>query len=178
MITALVSGLFGAFNALLPDVMGYFKKKQEMEERQRDRVHELNMLDKTADVQIRIGAQKIEETRVGGEMAAMAAEIRGSFEQMKSIYAQQAPIGNVFADVWNAVLRPAAVSIILFVFATGVLIYEVSVVVLWWKGMLPAGDIIEAMFRGLVGEAIQAVLGYLFGYRGTNSARSYAASRA
>lgn len=173
MITALVSGIFGAFNALLPDVMGFFKKKQEMEERQRERQHELSMLDKTADVQIRIGAQKLEETRVAGEMAAMAAEIRGSFEQMKAIYAQQAPIGNKFADVWNAILRPAAVSIILFVFAVGILIYEVSVVVLWWKGMLPAGDIIEAMFKGLVGESIQAVLGYLFGYRGTNSARSY-----
>lgn len=175
MLTALISAAFGAFNALLPDVTGFFKKKQEMAERAAERAHELSMLDKTADVQIRLGGLRIDEARIGGEMAAVQAEIAGQFQQIKAIYEQQQPIGIAWVDAWNSALRPAAVSMILFVFCVGIMIYEVSVVTLWWKGMLPAGDIIEAMFKGLVGESIMAVLGYLFGYRGTNAARKYVA---
>lgn len=175
MITALISAAFGALNALLPDLMGFFKKKQDMEERQRERAHELAMLDKTADIQVRLGQQRLEEARVTSDLAAIQTELAGFYTQLKAIYAQQAPLGVKWVDAWNACLRPAAVTLILVVFAIGIVIYEVSILVLWWKGMIPGGDMINAMFTGLVGEAIQAVLGYLFGYRGTNAARAYVA---
>lgn len=178
MITALISGLFGAFNALLPDVMGFFKKKQEMAERAADRAHEIAMLEKTSEIQVKLGAQKMDEARLGGELAAMTAEIKGQFEQLTAIYEAQKPIGVQWVDAWNAAMRPAAVSMILFVFGLGIVMYEVSTLMLWLDGKIPAADILDAMFKGLVGESIQAVLGYLFGYRGTNSARSYVQSRA
>ena len=39
MPATLISGLFGTFNALLPDLMGWFKKMQEMEKRAAERAH-------------------------------------------------------------------------------------------------------------------------------------------
>lgn len=174
MITALVSGLFGAFNALLPDVVGYFKRKEEASERERERAHELAMIDKQVDAQLKIGQQRIDEIRTGGELELVRSEVAGYFDQMRAIYEQQKPIGIKWVDAWNAALRPGAVTLLLIVFSIGVTIYEVSVIVAWWNGKIADAQIIEAMFKGLVGESIQAVLGYLFGYRGTNSARKLA----
>ena len=171
MITALVSGLFGLFNAFLPDLIGFFKKKQEMIERREDRAHELAMMDKTAEVQVKLGALKIEEVKVGGMMEAMRAELTAWGDQMKAIYAAQTPIGVRWVDAWNAALRPATVSLIIAVFTLGIGLYEVSVVAMWWRGTLDPVEVMDLMFKGLVGEAIQAVLGYLFGYRGGMRAR-------
>lgn len=176
MITALVSGVFGAFNALLPDVMGYFKKKQEMEERQRDRTHELAMMDKTAEVQLKLGAQRLEETRLGGEVAALSAEIKGHFDQMTAIYEAQRPIGVKWVDAWNSALRPAACTLVMFLFGMIATMHSVAQLMRWWDGQLGMDEAAVAMFSGLIGEAIQAVLGYLFGYRGTNAARQYVRS--
>lgn len=169
MITAGISAAFGILNALIPDIVGYFKKKQEMAERAAERAHELLMLDKSAELQMKLGAQKMDEMRLGGELQSVQEELRGSFKQMQSIYEQQKPIGIKWVDAWNAAMRPAACTAVLFVFTVGVTIYEVSVVVAWWQGIIPSADIMVYMFTGMVGETIQAVWGYLFGYRGTTT---------
>lgn len=176
MFTALISAAFGALNALLPDVVGFFKKKQEMEERAAERTHELLLIDKQVEAQIRIGQQKMDEIRTAGDIELTRTEIAGQFEQMKDIYRQQAATGIQWVDAWNAVMRPAACTAVLLIFTMGVAIYEASVIARWWQGTILAEDIMLHMFNGIVGETILACWGYLFGYRGTNAARRYSQS--
>lgn len=174
MITALISFAGGLLNAFLPDIVGYFKKKQEMAERAADRAHEKDMILLQADIQVKLGQQRLEEQRELAGLEAMRAEFSAWAEQMKAIYKAQEPLGIKWVDAWNACLRPAACSVALTILFVSCTIYEAFVIVAWWKGVIPSADIVEHMFKGLVGEFIQAVLGYLFGYRGGNAARAAA----
>lgn len=91
---------------------------------------------------------------------------------MSEIYQQQAPIGIRWVDAWNASLRPFACSliIVLFIAVAAAFVWGVIGDTDFSQGdsMVRAAEVIWA---SLVGEAIQAVLGYLFGYRSAAKVR-------
>ncbi|MBI3453385.1 MAG: hypothetical protein HY057_11285 [Rhodospirillales bacterium] len=174
-VTALGGGLFGLLNALLPDIIGWFRRRQEAAERERERQHELALMEKQADIQIRLGQQRLEEARFAADAEVMRSELSAFAEQMRAIYKAQEPVGIRWVDAWNASLRPAAVTVALAILTLTVTIYVAAVLSAWWIGMIPSADIVDVMFKGLVGEFIQAVVGYLFGYRGGMHARRLAA---
>lgn len=166
MITALISGLFGLANAFLPDVFGMFKKKQEAAERREERAHEILMLEKQAEIQVKLGQQRVEEVKVGGIMDAVREELKYQGEQMKAIYAAQKPIGVKWVDVWNAALRPFAVTCTTLIFVAACSFIMYGVVIQLTKGEIGAYEAGGVILGGILGEFIQAVWGYLFGYRG------------
>jgi len=166
MITALVSGLFGLANAFLPDLFGFFKRRQEATERAADRAHELLMLDKQVEVAERTATLKIEEVKMGGILDAVRAAIQSEGEQMKAIYAAQKPIGNRFVDGWNALLRPMAVTGTFLIFMAGALLILYGTLQAFSRGTIDPSEAGAIILGGVLGEFIQAVWGYLFGYRG------------
>jgi hypothetical protein len=171
MITALVSGLFGLINAFAPDVLGWFKKKQEMQERREERQHEKDMALLQMDIQVKLGQQKLEAVLTDSIIGVIRDEMNAQAEQMKYIYEAQQPIGVKWVDAWNAALRPAACTTALLVFYACVACVIWSAVQLVFQGTMEISEIPGYVLGGLVGEFIQAVLGYLFGYRGYQGAQ-------
>ena len=160
MITALVSALVGAASGLAPEILKFLNGRA-------DRAHELAILQLQADAAKAGHQQRIEEIREG----SYVEELRAYAEQMRAIQeAQSRPSGVGWVDGFNALIRPltAAAVMLFFVGASGMLAWAaVADVASGRLGMPEASGII---FGSLIGEAIQAVLGFLFGYRSTAAA--------
>ena len=119
------------------------------------------MLEKQTELQLRI-AEKEGETRVA-EMDR-EVDIAAYKAQSKIAAASLKPTGIRWVDAWNAAMRPFAVTIIITLFAVMSSFYTVAV----WCAVESCSDIprvVELMWGSLIGEAIQGVLGFLFGYR-------------
>lgn len=160
MITAAVSALLGAASGLAPEVLKFLNLKA-------DRAHELAVLRLQADLARAGHQQRLEEIR----QSSYVAELDAYAEQMKAIQEAQArPSGVRFVDGFNALIRPAAAAAVMafFIGASGMLAWAtITDVAAGRLGMPEAAGVI---FGSLIGEAIQAVLGFLFGYRSTAAA--------
>lgn len=160
MIVSLVSSILGGVLGLAPDI---FKEVKESREHGR----ELERMDKQGELQL-----KMIEKQTDGKLAEVEAnvaveEMRAFGKQMAAIYAAQKPTGIPFVDGFNAMLRPttAAMVMLLFIVTAGMYVWAVlSQVGIGKIGMADAATVI---WGSLVGDAIQSVLGFLFGYRST-----------
>ena len=115
------------------------------------------MLTIQTDLQLKI-ADKQGETRVA-EMDR-EVDIAAYESQAKIASASLKATGITWVDAWNGALRPFAVTIIITLFAVMASFYTYAV--LTTVAPLQAVDL---LWGSLIGEAIQAVLGFLFGYR-------------
>lgn len=165
MITALVSTVLGMVGGLLPDIF-----KEIRETREHDR--EMDRMQKTSDLQMRLLEKQGDIKLAEIDANSVVEEMRAFRAQMENIYKSQAPIGIKWVDAWNAALRPGAVTIIMCVFTLATTMYCAAVIQMWWDGMLGMNEAAQELFKGLVGEAIQATLGYLFGYRSARAVRA------
>jgi hypothetical protein len=115
------------------------------------------MLTVQTDLQLKI-AEKQGETRVA-EMDR-EVDIAAYDTQAKIATASLATIGIKWVDAWNGALRPFTVTVIITLFAVMASFYTYAV--LTTVEPLLA---VKLLWGSLIGEAIQAVLGFLFGYR-------------
>lgn len=160
MITAAVSALLGAVSGLAPEVLKHLNQKA-------DRAHELAILRLQAELAKAGHQQRLEEIREG----SYAAELATYAEQMRAIQeAQSRPTGVRFVDAFNALIRPATAAVMMayFAVAAGLLTWAILADVA--AGRLGMAEAAGLIFGSLIGEAIQAVLGFLFGYRSTAAA--------
>lgn len=160
MIVSLVSSVLGMAGGLLPDI---FKEVRESREHGR----EMARLEKQAELQVKLLAHQTDTKLAEIEGDVMVEEMRAFRTQMSEIYKQQAPIGVKWVDAWNAALRPFVIS------GTAVLFFVIA-------GLFAFGavtdrphlaDTANVIWASLVGDAIQAVWGYLFGYRSSVKVR-------
>jgi hypothetical protein len=165
MITALISSGLGIFGGLVPDLFREFRESRE-------HFREIERLDKQAELQIRLLDHRTDAKLAEIEGNVYVEEMRAFRTQMSEIYRQQAPIGIGWVDSWNAALRPFACSliIVLFVVVAAAFVWGVIADTNFAQGdsLVRAAKVI---WTSLVGEAIQAVLGYLFGYRSAAKVR-------
>jgi hypothetical protein len=147
---------------LLPDI---FKEIKESREHGR----ELERMNKQSEIQL-----KMIEKQTDGKLAEIEGnvaveEMRAFSKQMDNIYNSSKPIGIKFVDAWNALLRPITVTLIIFLFIATSSMYVWGVLGL--VGMTEGGITIQVaatmIWGSLIGDSIQSVLGYLFGYRST-----------
>lgn len=169
MITALVSMISGLVSGSAP---GLIKEWQAGREHKR----ETAMLNIQTELQIKL-ANLNKAARVGEmdhemdlarsnssaqlEQLDRKIEMVGYESQTAIAKASMKPTGIAWVDAWNASMRPFAVTIIIILFAIisgcytyGVLFSDVD---------MQAAS--ELLWGSLIGESIQAVLGFLFGYR-------------
>ena len=154
MITALISTVTGLISGTVPNLL-----KEWGAGREHDR--EMQMLEKQTELQLRI-AEKEGETRVA-EMDR-EVDIAAYDAQSKIAKASLKSIGINWVDAWNAAMRPFAVTIIITLFAVMASFYTYAVL----SSVESLDDTMQAvdlLWGSLIGEAIQAVLGFLFGYR-------------
>ena len=154
MITALVSTITGIVSGAIPNLM-----KEWTSEREHRR--EMDMLTIQTDLQLKIterqGQNRIAEMDREMDITAYDAQSNISIASMKSS-------GVKWTDAWNAALRPFAVTIIILLFAVIASFYAYMVLSAV-ETLTDATEAVTLLWGSLVGEAIQAVLGFLFGYR-------------
>ena len=150
MTTALISTVAGLISGTVPNLLKEWGASREHK-------RELEMLTIQTDLQLKI-AEKQGETRVA-EMDR-EVDIAAYESQAKIASASLKATGIAWVDAWNGALRPFAVTIIITLFAVMASFYTYAV--LTTVAPLQAVDL---LWGSLIGEAIQAVLGFLFGYR-------------
>lgn len=150
MITALISTLTGLISGTVPNLLKEWGASREHS-------REVEMLKIQTELQLKI-AEKQGETRVA-EMDR-EVDIAAYESQAKIASASLKGTGITWVDAWNGALRPFAVTIIITLFAVMASFYTYAV--LTTVAPLQAVDL---LWGSLIGEAIQAVLGFLFGYR-------------
>ncbi|MGE0723188.1 MAG: hypothetical protein AB7O45_02370 [Alphaproteobacteria bacterium] len=161
MITALVSSVLGLAGGLLPDL---FKELRAGREHRR----EIERMDKQVDLQIRMMQVRSDLRMAEIEQESVVAELKAAAAQMTEIYQQQRPVGIVWIDGLNALIRPVTALLLMLLFVATAVAYTWSLI-----GAIDLtvpddwGRLAVSIWGSLVGEAIQAVLGYLFGYRTT-----------
>lgn len=160
MITAAVSALLGIFGGLVPDLFKEFRAGREHK-------RELEMLTAQSDLQLKLLDRQSDMKLAEIDANAAAEEMRAFRAQMLAIYEQQRPIGVKWVDAFNAALRPSAVTLIMLLFVATAGFYIYGVMLDWLNPAKQMGARLaaETVWGSLIGESIQAVLGYLFGYR-------------
>lgn len=154
MLTALISTVTGLISGTVPNLLKEFTSSREHS-------RELEMLEKQTELQLRI-AEKEGETRV----AEMDREVDIAAYDAQSTIAKASlrKSGIAWTDAWNSALRPFAVTIIITLFAVMASFYAYAVLSSV-QSMEDTQTAVELLWGSLIGEAIQAVLGFLFGYR-------------
>lgn len=154
MITALVSTIAGLISGSVPDLLREFTASREHS-------REMQSLEKQTELQLKI-AKEQGQTRVA-EMDR-EVDIAAYDAQSKIAKASLRPIGIKWVDAWNAALRPFAVTVIISLFAVMAAFYTYAVLSSV-EGLDDTVRAVDLLWGSLIGEAIQAVLGFLFGYR-------------
>lgn len=154
MLTALISTVTGLISGSVPNLL-----KEWGDSREHGR--EMAMLEKQTELQLRI-KEKEGETRVAEmdrevDIAAYDAQSTIAAASLKSS-------GIAWTDAWNAALRPFAVTIIITLFAIMASFYTYAVLSAV-ETLQDTQTAVNLLWGSLIGESIQAVLGFLFGYR-------------
>lgn len=163
MIVSLISSALGMVGGLLPDI---FREVRES----RDHRRELQRMDKQAELQVRLLQHRTDARLAEIEGNVHVEEMRAFRAQMSEIYRAQKPVGIAWVDGWNACLRPFACTVIVLLFAAIAGTYAWGM----YFDRPHLADISVLIWSSLVGDAIQAVLGYLFGYRSAAKIREKA----
>jgi hypothetical protein len=160
MITAIISALVGLVSGVVPDVI---KEVRDSRNHSREREflelqHKFQMerLERDAEDKMRAADANI----VGEELRAFAQTVTSIVE------AQSKPTGIKWIDGFNAVLRPFCTSAIIFMFIGVSAAYVYGVMHAFNAGQIADTLTLANLIWGsMIGEACQAVLGFLFGYR-------------
>lgn len=154
MITALISTVAGLISGTVPNLLKEWGASREHN-------REVEMLKIQTELQLKI-AEKQGETRV----AEMDREVDIAAYNAQATIAKSSLEGTGinWVDAWNAAMRPFAATIIILLFAVMASFYTYAVL----SSVETLDDSVQAvklLWGSLIGEAIQAVLGFLFGYR-------------
>lgn len=156
MLTALISAVTGLVSGAAPKII-----KEVTATREHKR--ELEMLERQTQMQLEIakvnGNTKIAEMDRELEIKAYDTQGRIAVQSLE-------PIGIAWVDAWNSALRPFASTVIILLFTGMTCFYSYAVIS--EVNTLAEGKLaVELLWGSLVGEAVQAVLGFIFGYRST-----------
>jgi len=154
MLTAAVSSIVGLVSGFAPKLVKEFtdsrSHKREMESLRLQTELQLKIAEKEGNTRVAEMDRKIEIAAYDAQAGIAKASLRKT--------------GIKFVDAWNGVLRPFTVTLIILLFVGMSTAYSYAV----FSAVETLADIrgaVELLWGSLIGEAIQAVLGFLFGYR-------------
>jgi hypothetical protein len=125
------------------------------------RKHELNIMNMQMQAQAQGHNNRLEEIREG----TVVEELRAWRDQIKGIYdVEKTPTGIAWIDGFNRLIRPTTAASLMILFNIIAYAYVFDIIN---NGNGLNAVTATLIWGSLVGEAIQAVLGYLFGYRTT-----------
>ncbi len=159
-IAALISTIIGLIGGALPRLLGIIESganhKRELEFLRVQ--HELMMERQKSEA-----GSKLREA----ESNLVAEEVRAMREHLTAIIEVQGrATGIAWIDAFNAVLRPAATTLILVIFFVTSLAFVASSIAMWRAGQIKDGiELAKVVWGSMIGFSIEAVLGFLFGAR-------------
>lgn len=158
MITALVSTILGIVGGAIPKLIGIFERKQAHTQEVELRKLDMEM----TTLRTKLAIQEI-------DAEAFVEEMKAFRDQLKSIYSSEVALskGHPFISGFNALIRPTTAAVVMLLFVGTSIAYSWGVIEMATNGVIGYTDVATLIWGSLVGEAIQAVLGYLFGYRTT-----------
>ena len=154
MITALLSAVTGLVSGVIPDVVKEVKATREHK-------RELEFLARQTEAQIRLAEVN---AKSANQVAAHELEVAAYDNQAKIAVESLKSTGILWVDAWNGILRPFAVTLIIILFAVMSSFYTYAVLSNV-ESLEHVPEAVQLLWGSLIGEAIQAVLGFLFGYR-------------
>lgn len=159
MITALISTVLGLVGGVLPDIMKEIKDSRE-------HGREVERMQLQSELQLKLLEAQSQVKIAEVDANLVVEQIRAQGEQMKALVEAQKPTGVKWVDGFNSFIRPATAALMMILFFGIASLFSYSVI-LRTVEIGPAGFEVAAqvIWGSMVGEAIQAVLGYLFGYR-------------
>lgn len=162
MIISMISSVIGLAGGLLPDLFKEFRDSRE-------HGREIERMDKTAELQLKMVAAQTDAKLAEIEGNVVVEEMKALKAQWNNIYKAQKPIGVAWIDSFNAFIRPFAALCIIFLFIGTAGLYVYGVLDQLDAGLISATQVATIIWASLIGDSIQAVLGFLFGYRTTKS---------
>lgn len=161
MIVAGISALLGAIGGALPKALDIWQEKSET-------ALELKRLEKEAEISIKLvkiqSDLRLTELNVQREIE----EGKQYQEQLNALYKLQAkPSGIKWIDGFNSIIRPATAALAMAVGFVIMGMYSVAVLEQVSKGVITMEAASHALWNSMVGEVVQAALGWMFGYRST-----------
>lgn len=158
MITALISTILGLVGGVIPDIMKEIRETRE-------HARELERLEKQSELQLKMLQAGTQAKLAEIDAQVYVEEMRAFRAQMENIYKASAPIGNAFIDGWNALLRPVTATAVVGLFMFTAILFTLGVMKEFAAGIYTMQEAAFVIWGSLVGEAIQAVMGFLWGYR-------------
>lgn len=161
MITAMISTILGMLGGVLPDLMKLLADKQSAKnERMLLELQARNQLE-LAKYQKDTRLAEISNNEVLDFMRAQTDSLRTAIE------VGARTTGIAWIDAFNAMLRPFCTVAIILLFLVTAAPFVWVVVHQMAEGTLSPEQTAKAIFGSLVGEAITAVIAFLYGYRST-----------
>jgi hypothetical protein len=161
MITALISTVLGMLGGAVPEII-----KEVRDTRNHSR--EIEFLRLQNQLQIEREKAGADAKMREAEASLAAEEFRAMREHMTAIIEAQArPTGIRWIDGLNAVIRPATAAMMMLLFAWTASVFVDGTMAQFKAGTIEGMRAAEMIWSSLIGEAILATLGYLFGYRTT-----------
>lgn len=167
MLTALISAITGLLSGIVPDLV---KEVRDTRNHQR----ETEFLKLQNDLQIAREKAGADAKMREAEASMMAAEIGAFKETLTAILDNQAkPTGIAWIDGLNSVIRPATCVLMMALFFWTAAIFTSGVMDAWSDGKIASETALaNTIWNSMIGEAIEATLGFLFGYRSARKTAS------
>lgn len=160
MITALIGALTGLISGVVPEVI-----KEVRDSRNQSR--EMAFLKLQHELQMERERAGLENKMREAEAAAYSVDIEAIKATMiAAIESKGTATGIAWIDGFNAIIRPATALLMVVLFGWTSVVFIGGVMDAWAAGKIANEmKLAEVVWGSLLGEAILATLGYLFGYR-------------
>jgi len=162
-ITAVVSSLLGLLSGVVPDIVKEYRDHGAHK-------RELELLQKQTELQLQLvaaqGDARWEETQLS-IYSQESENFKNYLEQL--VQNQFAPTGVGWVDTLNRLVRPSVGVLIIMLFMFTATIFTAGVMESYLDGKIDAQTMANILWSGMLGESVQAVLGFFFGYRSSAS---------
>lgn len=160
MWTALFGIISGLITGVLPDAVKEIRDT-------RNHGREIDFLKLQHELQMAREKAGAEDKMREAEASLMAEEMRATREHLTAIVeAHSRPTGIVWIDGFNALLRPVACSVVIALFLYVSVVFVSGVTAQYVGGHISVAEFAAVVWGSMIGEAITAVIAFLFGYRG------------
>jgi hypothetical protein len=171
LIASLLGGVGGIVSGIMPEVVSYFKAKQQMKVDRQDHEMELERLQFSLDSEVKMLGIKQEMAYNERSWDASIKEDDNYTARISDITSLQRDLDKdlpLWVKVWNGVLRPTfiTVNIALFTIAAMLQVYLVSIGISDWSDISQlklAGELFWA--NEMISGSISGTISFLIGYR-------------
>jgi hypothetical protein len=152
-------GLAGIISAVVGMVSGSVPKLINMAESRQDHMQSLELLRVQNELQLTIMEREKAERTDATTARLVVEEMQAMREQMLTLTQPRFHVtGTQWLDTFNAFIRPTTTAILLAMFLLGLIAY--------WFGIGSVNPEFGGQLGALFVVAVEAILGYFFGYRG------------